>query len=87
MVAVADKELIGKKFKFRNTDFFVNPRFYKGRSASEKEIIVLLKSAVSMNLVGAKSVACGKSSGAISDENILMISKKVPHAQAIVMQI
>lgn len=87
MVAVADKELIGKKFKFKGTEFFVNPRFYKGEEADQHEVIDLLKNAISANLVGPKSVACGKEAGLISDENIIMITKKVPHAQAFVMQI
>ncbi len=87
MVAVADKELIGKKFKFRDTEFFVNPRFYQGDEADQHEVIELLKKAISANLVGTKAVACGKAVGLISDANILMITKKVPHAQAFVMQI
>lgn len=87
MVAVADKELIGKKFKFKDNDFFVNPRFYQGDEADQHEVIDLLKKAISANLVGVKAVSCGKAAGLISDANILMITKKVPHAQAFVMQI
>jgi len=87
MLAVADKELIGKKFKFKGTEFFVNPRFYQGEEADQAEVIDMLRKAVSANLVGAKAVACGKAAGLISDENVLMITKKVPHAQAFVMHI
>ncbi len=85
MVAVADKELIGKKFKFRDTEFFVNPRFYQGEQADQNTIIQLLKSAISVNLVGPKAVACGKEAGVIQEENVLMINKKVPHAQYVVI--
>jgi len=85
MVAVADKELIGKKFKFKDTEFFVNPRFYQGEQADQNTIIQLLKKAISVNLVGPKAVACGKEAGVIQEENILMINKKVPHAQYVVI--
>ena len=87
MVAVADKELIGKKFKFKDTDFFVNPRFYQGEEADQTEVVAMLRKAVSANLVGVKAVACGKAAGLISDAHILMITKKIPHAQAFVMHI
>lgn len=87
MLAVADKELIGKKFKFNDTEFFVNPRFYQGEEADQAEVIDMLRKAVSANLVGAKAVACGKEAGLISENNIIMITKKVPHAQAFVMHI
>jgi len=86
-LAVADRELVGKKFKFRDTEFYVNPRFYKGELADQHEVMRLLKSASSVNLVGPKAVACGKAVGIISDEHILMINKKVPHAQAVFIQI
>ena len=87
MIAVADKELIGKKFKFKDTEFFVNPRFYQGELADQHTVIDLLKNAISVNLVGPKAVACGKEAGVINDQNVLMINKKVPHAQAVVVQI
>lgn len=87
MVAVADEGLIGKKFKFNDTEFFVNPRFYKGESGNKAEIVQLLRNAVSCNLIGTEAVACGKEAGLVTDANILQIAKKVPHAQAIVMQI
>jgi len=87
MVAVADEKLIGKKFKFKGTEFFVNPRFYQGEQADQHEVMELLKNAISVNLVGVEAVSCGKAAGLITDANILMITKKVPHAQAFVMQI
>ena len=87
MVEVADRELIGKKFKFKDAEFFVNPRFYQGDEATQGEVIQILRSAVSANLVGKKAIACGKAAGLISDANVLMINKKVPHAQAFVMHI
>lgn len=85
MVALADDSLIGKKLKFNKTEFFVNPRFYEGEKVSKEEAIRILRSATSINLVGKESVECGREAGMVSDENILMINKKVPHAHAIVI--
>ncbi len=83
-LAVADKELVGKTLKFKDIDFFVNPRFYGDKEAPREELIRLLKEATNINLVGAKSVALGKEAGAIDDKNIVMIGD-VPHAQAVVV--
>ena len=83
-IAVADKELIGKTLKFKDIEFFVNPRFYGDKEASNEELIRLLKEAVNINLVGEKSVELGKQAGMIKDENVIMIGK-IPHAQAVVI--
>lgn len=85
IAAVADENLMGKKFKFKDSEFFVNPRFYKGELTSKNKIISALSKAYSVNLVGKEAVACGKAIDLISDENILMINKKTPHAQTIVI--
>ena len=81
-IAVADKELIGKKLKFKDTEFFVNPRFYKDKEGSKEVIIELLKEAVNINLIGKKAIECGKVAGMIDEKNIILIDG-VPHAQAI----
>jgi hypothetical protein len=81
-IAVADKELIGKTLKFKDIEFFVNPRFYKGRKGTAKEIIDTMRAAVNINLIGKKAVDCGLESGMIDKENIIMIGK-IPHAQSV----
>ena len=86
MVAVADKELIGKTLKYKNLEVFVNPRFYKGEEADQHEVIELLKKSTSTNLIGKEAVACGVQAGLIDKKNIIMIGK-VPHAHAFVMSI
>lgn len=83
-VAVCDKELVGKKLKFKDTEFFVNPRFYQAKEGTEQEIILLLKEAVNINLIGKEAVEAGRKAGVIDEKNIIMIGK-VPHAQAVVM--
>lgn len=83
-IAVADKELVGKKLRFKDTEFFVNPRFYKDKEGDQGTVVELIKEAVNINLIGDKSVACGKAAGMVEDKNIIMIGK-VPHAQAVIM--
>ncbi len=85
MVAVADDDLIGKKLRFGKVEFFVNPRFYKGGKVRKEEAIKIMRAATSVNFVGRESVECGKEAGMIDEQNIIMINKKVPHAQAIVI--
>jgi len=81
-IAVADKKLVGKKLKFKDTEFFVNPRFYGDKEANKEEIVQLIKDSVNINLVGDEAVAAGKAAGMVEDKNIIMIGK-VPHAQAV----
>lgn len=81
-IAVADKEILGKKLKFNDTEFFVNPRFYGDKEASKEELVPLIRKAVNINLVGEKAVKAGKEAGMIDDKNTIMIGK-VPHAQAV----
>ena len=82
LIAVADKELIGKTLKFKETEFFINPRFYKDISITKKKLIPLLRAANSANLVGNKAIEAAKEAKIISDEHVIQITKDVPHAQA-----
>ncbi|MBI2110182.1 DUF424 family protein [Candidatus Woesearchaeota archaeon] len=79
VVAIADKELIGKRFEEGKFQLEVSEYFYKGEEKSEDEIIVLLQEANNINLVGKKAVALAVKHGMIQEENILRI-KKIPHA-------
>jgi uncharacterized protein len=58
VVAVCDKELIGKIFREGELvlDLEKYSSFYVGELASEKEAIALMDSATSINLVGEKAV-------------------------------
>ena len=67
LIAVADKELIGKTLKFKGTEFFVNPRFYKNKFITKNKLIPLLRAANSANLVGKKAIEAAKEAKIISD--------------------
>jgi len=85
-LAVADEDIIGKKFKFNDTKFFVNPRFYGEEKADKNYIIKLLKEATAANLVGKKAVECGIEAGLVDKKSVINITKNVPHAQVVIMQ-
>lgn len=80
IVAVADKELIGKTFEENNLHLEVTERFYKGEEKTEEEIVKILKDATNVNLIGKKTIDAALKAGIISKENIITI-QKIPHAQ------
>jgi len=87
LIAVADKELIGKTLKFKGIEFFVNPRFYKEEYITKGKLIPLLRNASSANLVGKKAIEAAKEAKIISDEHVIRITKDVPHAQVFSIEI
>ena len=84
ITAVCDSDLIGKKFKKGKLVLNVSERFYKGKLVKEDKVKEYLESAVSLNIVGKKSIEITLSLGLISKENILII-RGVPHAQCVVL--
>ncbi len=84
IVAICDKELIGKKYEEGDLQLYVNPRFYGGEEMSEEEILDAIENATIINLVGEKSVSLGLKLGIVLEENIIRIAN-IPHAQVVVM--
>lgn len=82
ILAVADKELIGKKFEEGETCLDVTERFYKGEEKTEEEIIKAMKESTNINIVGKKAVALAIKAGIITEDSVIKI-KGVPHAISI----
>jgi len=82
ITAVADKELIGKKFEEGERCLDVTGRFYKGKEKTEEEALKILKESTNTNMVGKKAVALGIKSGIITEDSIILI-KGIPHAISI----
>ncbi len=80
LVAVCDKEILGKKLCDGEIEIEISERFYKGRIASRKEVVEALESATIANLFGEKAVSCAIENGLIDRQNVMRISG-VPHAQ------
>jgi hypothetical protein len=85
IVALCDKDLIGKTLKEGETELWVNPRFYKGNEVSESVAASVVGNATIVNLVGKRAVEVGIKSGIVDKGNILSIDG-VPHAQMVRMR-
>ena len=82
VVALCDDDLIGKNL---GDDFFVSPRFYKGKKTSKKRALENLSVASVINAVGKVSVQLLLDSKLVKEENVVKVGG-VPHAQVFVMK-
>jgi len=77
IVALADSNLIGKKFSEDIREIEINPHFFKGDEKEEKEIIEILKEMESedaaFNIVGEESIKAAIDAGIIKEEGIITI--------------
>ncbi len=80
ILAVCDKELIGKEFEDGKIFFRASEKFYKGKKVNEKELKNLLLEADSINLFGNKCVGIAEKQGLINETQIILI-KGIKHAQ------
>jgi len=83
LVAVCDKELLGKTFEQGLKILEVRESFFNGEEKEEKEIIELMKSLAredaTFNIIGKKSCQAGLKAGIISKEGIKKVSN-IPFA-------
>jgi len=74
VVAICDKELLGKKFEQDNFQLDVKENFYKGDEKTEQEIIHLMqnfaKEDATFNIIGKKATSCAIKAGIITPEGI-----------------
>ena len=85
IVAVCDKNLLGRVIEEKNRQLDLRSEFYKGEERSEEEIGDLMRNADGVNLVGPESVKLGLQEGVISEENVIVIDG-IPSAQAVLIQ-
>ena len=86
VVAIADKELIGKNFSEGKRQLDIKESFYKGENSellSEKEVKELIKNFsredATFNIVGKKSIKCAIEEEIISEESIMTV-ENVPYS-------
>lgn len=82
IVAVCDKDILGKKFREGELVLKLDEGFYKGNEAGEEEVKEALAIATIANIAGEKSIACAVECGCIDPSNIICI-EGVPHAQMV----
>lgn len=79
LIAICDKELIGKTLKNKDIDFFINPRFY-GNEEIDERVLELIKDAKDGNVVGNNIVTLLLKNKIISKKSIMKIGN-IKHAQ------
>ena len=81
ILAVCDKEHIGKTFEEGEICFTASERFYKGEEVTPEELEKLFDEAQSVNLFGDKCVDIAIKKGLVSEKSARKI-KGIKHAQA-----
>lgn len=80
ILAVCDREHLGKTFESGEISFTVSEKFFKGEAVTETELEKLLEEADSANFFGNKCVAIAQKKGLISESGVILISG-IKHAQ------
>ena len=74
VVAVCDKELIGKKFEEGISQLDVKENFFKGRESSKEEVCEIMRDMKledsTFNIVGEKSIQTALKAGIITKEGV-----------------
>lgn len=74
IVAICDKELLGKIFEDEKVQINVKGNFYKGKEADEEEVREIINNMIredaTFNIVGKNSVKIALEEGIISKEGI-----------------
>lgn len=86
VVAICDKELIGKRFEQGKFQLYAKENFYKGEEKTPEEVKAIMKSLraedATFNLVGEKTIAIAIEVGIIYPENVGTISN-IPYAMVL----
>jgi len=83
IVAICDKELLGKKFEKGKFQLDIKENFYKGKEVDAESVMEIMKKMsaedATFSIVGKKSINAALKAGIISKEEIGKI-QKVPFA-------
>ncbi len=82
IVAVCDKDIIGKKFKEGVLVLKLDECFYKGDEVGDDEVKESLSCATIANIAGKKSIACAVECGCVDPDTVIFIDG-IPHAQMV----
>jgi hypothetical protein len=79
ILAVCDKDVVGKRVERGEVVLYAKPEFYKGEEIGE-EVKELFKEATVINLMGKRIVELAIKEGWVDEENVLEI-EGIKHAQ------
>ncbi|MDI3539438.1 MAG: uncharacterized protein PWR29_1695 [Methanolobus sp.] len=80
IVAVCDRELLGKSLREGNINVTISEEFYKGDLVSEDDVMAVITKAGNVNLFGDKVVSCAVKCGVVDPSSVKIIDG-VAHAQ------
>ena len=80
MVAVCDREILGKEFSGDGLSIEVSKEFYSGSEGGENDVLPLVKKSTVANVIGEDIVSLLVKKGLVDQKYILKIGG-VPHAQ------
>ncbi|HNV01244.1 MAG TPA: DUF424 family protein [archaeon] len=80
ILAVCDKEHLGKTYEEGNICFTVSEKFFGGQEINEKELKELFKNVNSINLFGNKCIKIAQKEGLITESSVIKI-QGIKHAQ------
>ncbi|TGC11408.1 DUF424 domain-containing protein [Methanolobus halotolerans] len=80
IVALCDREILGKTLKEGDISVTISEEFYKGDPVSEEEARDVLSRAGNINIFGDRSVSCAIDCGIVNKNNVKFIDG-VAHAQ------
>lgn len=86
LLAACDKSVCGKTLESKDMEFFVNPRFYKDKSATKANMKKLFKIVSSANIVGKNIIKLAIELGLIDKSGVIQI-QGIPHAQVVVVSV
>ena len=84
LVAVCDKNVVGKTLKDGDVEVTISTHFYQGEEVTATTVLAALNNAFAGNFFGKKAVALAKKAGLIDKSSVKIIAK-IPHAQFIRM--
>jgi hypothetical protein len=85
ILAVCDKDLIGKEYHEKGLQLIVSEHFYKGPKMTEEKLRKLFRMAYIVNLVGEKSMKFALKEKLISRQQIIRI-QNIPHAETLILR-
>ena len=84
LLAIADKDLLGKIYTEGKKQLDLKSNFYKGEKKTNQEIISLIKGSYIVNAVGEKTISFLEKTGFISTKETLKINN-IPYVQVVII--
>jgi len=82
LLAICDRELLGRTLREGEIVFHVKDKFYNGGKVSVEEAVDMIENSTIVNLVGKNCVEKAITEGYVHPEAVLRI-EGVPHAQIV----